>query len=335
MVIYGDISKIDCGRNGAKITAIDASHNNRLKALWCRNNYISSLNISGCSALVDLNCRGNMLTTLDISDCVALTKFYCDDNNFSTQTLDSIYCALPLRQAEDNAKIYPIVSADAGNSEIVFTTNKQNAVNRGWSVLYGSNSADFTTTGTYVCGMDIVNTTVATASATDIAQTSATLNGSFVQGTCGIVTEKGFEWRATDTGSYTEVLSASVTDTFSADIINLRPNTSYTFRAFVKIGYTKIYGEEATFTTEATTGMENVIQSISVYPNPAKDILNISSDEAVASIELYNMLGEKVLGTHCVANDISIDVSSLSNGAYILKIRTVKGVGEYKVIVKN
>lgn len=156
-----------------------------------------------------------------------------------------------------------------------------------------------------------------------------------MQGTYGIVTEKGFEWRATDAVEYNEVISSSTTETFTANVADLTPNTSYTFRAFVKIGYIKIYGEEATFTTEATTGMENVIQSISIYPNPAKDILNISSDEAVASIELYNMLGEKVLSTHGVANDTYIDVSSLSNGAYILKIRTVKGVGEYKVIVKN
>lgn len=256
MVVYGNVSKIDCGRNGAKITAIDASHNAGLKALWCRQNQITSINLRGCVALEDLTCRSNMLTTLDIKDCAALKKLYCGANNFSTQTLDSIYCALPQRQAGDNAKIYPIESADAGNSEIVVATNKQNAVAKGWSVLYASNSSEVATAGTYVCGATIVNTTVTTNAATNVAQTSATLNGSYVAGTYGLVSERGFEWRLTSATGYTAELSTSTTETFSANIRDLTPNTSYTYRAYVKVDDTKIRGEEVVFTTEPAVATE-------------------------------------------------------------------------------
>jgi hypothetical protein len=63
----------------------------------------------------------------------------------------------------------------------------------------------------------------------------------------------------------------------------------------------------------------------SLYPNPAKDILNIEvkNDIAISSISVYNMLGQLVLVS--TSTDKTIDVSGLRTGNYFVKITTEKG----------
>jgi N-acetylneuraminic acid mutarotase len=71
-----------------------------------------------------------------------------------------------------------------------------------------------------------------------------------------------------------------------------------------------------------------------VYPNPVKDILNVSADAAITSVSLYNVLGQEVMIKAINANEGSIDVSTLASGAYIVKVtadnksKTVKVIKE-------
>ena len=130
MKVYGDIIGFDCSGNGANLTALDVSHNTQLRKLYCRDNSLSSLNVSKNTELKGL---------------------YCYGNSFSTSALDDIYCALPVRSASDNAEIVPVESTSAPNHATVIATNAQNATAKNWKVLYSNNSADITTTGSYVC----------------------------------------------------------------------------------------------------------------------------------------------------------------------------------------
>ena len=67
---------------------------------------------------------------------------------------------------------------------------------------------------------------------------------------------------------------------------------------------------------------QNVTKSaISVYPNPAKDIITIAGADKVESVEVYNMVGQKVKALDA---STKINVSSLTKGVYMLQI-TVKG----------
>ena len=69
-----------------------------------------------------------------------------------------------------------------------------------------------------------------------------------------------------------------------------------------------------------------------VYPNPVSNNLNIECEENINKLELYDAFGRIVISQESVQNNSSIDVSSLANGIYILKLRTAEGVGEYKVV---
>jgi len=70
----------------------------------------------------------------------------------------------------------------------------------------------------------------------------------------------------------------------------------------------------------------------SIYPNPVKNELNLSTKQAttVYSLSIYNTLGQQVQTT---ANpEKTIDVTGLKTGNYIVKVSTDKGVSSSKFV---
>ena len=70
----------------------------------------------------------------------------------------------------------------------------------------------------------------------------------------------------------------------------------------------------------------------SVYPNPAKDVLNIQTkqDLSVNSVEIYNQLGQIVLAVTNAVN--TVDVANLASGTYFVKVNTDKGSANMKFV---
>ncbi len=70
--------------------------------------------------------------------------------------------------------------------------------------------------------------------------------------------------------------------------------------------------------------------SLTMYPNPVKDQLNIELDgqERLVQVSLYNMLGQSVL----VSTKSSIDVSQLAAGIYTVKVQASNGMLTQKVV---
>lgn len=58
---------------------------------------------------------------------------------------------------------------------------------------------------------------------------------------------------------------------------------------------------------------------IGVYPNPAKDVLNIKNAGKLDTIEIFNMAGQKVSSNKNIENK-QIDIQSLMKGSYLLKV---------------
>ena len=58
--------------------------------------------------------------------------------------------------------------------------------------------------------------------------------------------------------------------------------------------------------------------SLSVYPNPVQNILNIQTQEIIKEIAVYYVLGKKVAVSQVSTN--SINVSNLAQGMYIVKV---------------
>jgi len=58
-----------------------------------------------------------------------------------------------------------------------------------------------------------------------------------------------------------------------------------------------------------------------VYPVPAKDILHLKNLSQVTSLSIFNMNGQKVVGRKITASAIDVNVSTITNGSYILVMK--------------
>ena len=81
-------------------------------------------------------------------------------------------------------------------------------------------------------------------------------------------------------------------------------------------------------------GVESIIEdnSITLYPNPTNSEVNISSENIINSIEIFNSLGQRVYQSMVNSNTKTIDISSFVNGVYILGAITDNGVIRKKII---
>ena len=71
-----------------------------------------------------------------------------------------------------------------------------------------------------------------------------------------------------------------------------------------------------------------------VYPNPAKDVLNINA-EAMTRVSIINTLGQTVYDQAVDADDVVLDMTQFESGVYMLRITTENGVATQRIMVNN
>lgn len=64
---------------------------------------------------------------------------------------------------------------------------------------------------------------------------------------------------------------------------------------------------------------ENMTKTISVYPNPVKDLFTVQADN-LSSVVIYNSLGQKVFAQTFDGNEATIDMSGYDAGIYMVRI---------------
>jgi len=103
------------------------------------------------------------------------------------------------------------------------------------------------------------------------------------------------------------------------------------FRLTTTDTYTAAYIDNVSWEPTLSNGQfENA--GFKFYPNPVRDVLNISYNQDISKIEVYNVLGQKVIENEMNTNAAAIDMSSLPNGSYLVKVtsgdqtRTIKAI---------
>ncbi len=71
-----------------------------------------------------------------------------------------------------------------------------------------------------------------------------------------------------------------------------------------------------------------------VFPNPAKDIFKVMSHYTIKDIQVFDMMGKKVLEKDVNYFETEIIVDNFASGTYIVKINTAKGTTEKKLVVQ-
>jgi len=72
--------------------------------------------------------------------------------------------------------------------------------------------------------------------------------------------------------------------------------------------------------------------NFSAYPNPVKDVLNVSYSTEISSIRVINMIGQEVISKNINATSTQVDMSQLSAGTYIVNVTVGDNVKTLKVV---
>lgn len=77
---------------------------------------------------------------------------------------------------------------------------------------------------------------------------------------------------------------------------------------------------------------ENNLNNFTVYPNPTKNKVKITSNQTIATVNIFNLLGQKIKE---IRSANTIDLSGLDSGVYLLQIKTKTGTPQTHKIIKE
>lgn len=119
----------------------------------------------------------------------------------------------------------------------------------------------------------------------------------------------------------------------SAEVTGLTPNTDYDLYVIsdCEAGAIAVSGV-ANFTTTSLSVNNNDLIKINYFPNPVKEQLTIIAPGRVEMLTVTNLLGQTVMQVYPRSNEISLDMSTLPVGTYILKANIESAVTHFKVI---
>ena len=73
---------------------------------------------------------------------------------------------------------------------------------------------------------------------------------------------------------------------------------------------------------------------VKMYPNPASNNLTIEANNVIEKVSLFNVLGQEVVSKTTNNQVVTLDISSLQNGVYIVKT-TINGVTSASRVIKK
>lgn len=86
----------------------------------------------------------------------------------------------------------------------------------------------------------------------------------------------------------------------------------------------------------AGTGINEITNnSVSVYPNPVNNVLNINTPSAIGKVKIINAVGQIVFENNIDASTYSINTSNFETGVYVLQIENETGVSMKKIIISR
>lgn len=120
-----------------------------------------------------------------------------------------------------------------------------------------------------------------------------------------------------------------------AELVGLTDNQHISQLVFVSEGGATVYADNIYFSENATTGINELAKDKFVmYPNPASDVLAINAGASIEKLVVYNMLGQLVMEVQRSADSISVNVSQLQAGTYIVHATINGAVSTHKFIKK-
>ena len=117
--------------------------------------------------------------------------------------------------------------------------------------------------------------------------------------------------------------------------LNVNLNENYIFQNWTENGV--IVSEEQAYTF-TVTGDRNLVANllhtesvselsgfaVNLYPNPVNDKLTVTAQEAIGTLEIYNLMGALVYSQKDCSNKVEINTSGLPTGIYFIRLTNDK-----------
>lgn len=95
------------------------------------------------------------------------------------------------------------------------------------------------------------------------------------------------------------------------------------------------FSEAYSFVVEGELGVNDItIDGLVAYPNPITNILNVEATQVIDTIEVLNVLGQKLYTEQVGRNVSQIDLSSLQTGNYFVRV-TAQNNSDVIQVIKN
>ena len=124
---------------------------------------------------------------------------------------------------------------------------------------------------------------------------------------------------------------SDINENDSDGLAALLPDTVFTIESQFAFPITKPRGY-----LSATTPMEEA-GSVRLLPNSAKRWVTVEADQAIRDVELTDMAGRVVLSVQSdgVAKSVKLDVGRLTNGCYMVRVKTERETSILKLVIDN
>lgn len=80
-------------------------------------------------------------------------------------------------------------------------------------------------------------------------------------------------------------------------------------------------------------GIDDITNTVSIYPNPANNSVNVNAASNINMIEVFNMMGQRVAAYDANDTNVQINTTALNNGMYMMRITTENGVSNQKLMI--
>ena len=98
----------------------------------------------------------------------------------------------------------------------------------------------------------------------------------------------------------------------------------------------ELSSKTVTFYVDTKAPVQQVAQetSLNVFPNPARERINVECETEMRRVTLCNALGQQVLRVNPNAPQAELQVAGLPRGLYLLRVQTANGNAVRKVVVE-
>jgi hypothetical protein len=106
----------------------------------------------------------------------------------------------------------------------------------------------------------------------------------------------------------------------------------------VEISTVPVYTYVLIVDTTVTTSLGEIEtgEKLLVYPNPASSTVHLESTESILQqVEVFNVAGQRLMHKTMQSNQHTIPVADLSEGIYLLRVQTDKGLHQKRMIVRR